>query len=197
MDDYYSLDILLAENQKIPCIFNIGVPGMGYIEGTNQRDIQPHTPLEIPFWLASVLIQSQEEQTQESQPESSSSNYLTIQIPKSFNNRIRNALSASAKNVNLKNLALHSGGAWYQCGKVLLEMIEDNHLKQVLHQTLTTRLTDIMDLASRPPLSEDHQVTNIEAEEFLLGLDAWEKEILVAGQETAKRMRAWEKSGRT
>jgi GINS complex subunit 3 len=40
MDDaYYSLDQLLAENQKIPCIFNIAVPGMGYLEGTNERDV--------------------------------------------------------------------------------------------------------------------------------------------------------------
>ncbi|KAA1123916.1 DNA replication protein [Puccinia graminis f. sp. tritici] len=116
MDDaYYSLDQLLAENQKIPCIFNIAVPGMGYLEGTNERDIQPYTPIEIPFWLASIL-------SQQDNPEDESQNYLTIQIPKAFNLQIRNALSASTKNVNLKNLAANSGGGWYESGMALLDM---------------------------------------------------------------------------
>ncbi|EFP80692.1 DNA replication protein [Puccinia graminis f. sp. tritici] len=195
MDDaYYSLDQLLAENQKIPCIFNIAVPGMGYLEGTNERDIQPYTPIEIPFWLASIL-------SQQDNPEDESQNYLTIQIPKAFNLQIRNALSASTKNVNLKNLAANSGGGWYESGMALLDMIEDHKLKIVLHKTLFDRLPDIMDLASRPPLSsgEDRSTsTNTTSshnnhDELSVGSDSWEKEILWTGQLMTKKFTDWEK----
>lgn len=39
MDDYYSLDQLLAESQKIPCTFQVTIPNMGHLEGTHQRDV--------------------------------------------------------------------------------------------------------------------------------------------------------------
>ncbi|OAV91140.1 hypothetical protein PTTG_28079 [Puccinia triticina 1-1 BBBD Race 1] len=196
MDDtYYSLDQLLAENQKIPCIFNIAVPGMGYLEGSNERDIQPYTAIEIPFWLASIL-------SQQDNPEDETQNYLTIQMPKSFNLQIRNALSASTKNVNLKNLAANSGGGWYESGAALLEMIEDNNLKLVLLITLFDRVPDVLDLATRPPLSsgEDRSTsTNTSStlhshDELSLGIDSWEKELLVTGQQTSKKQTEWVKS---
>jgi hypothetical protein len=62
---------------------------------------------------------SQEDQDPENETQD---NYLTIQIPPAFNNQIQNALSASTKNVNLKNLAAISGGAWYESGHALLDM---------------------------------------------------------------------------
>lgn len=211
MDDYYSLDQLLAENQRIPCIFNITVPGVGYLEGTSERDLRPHTQVELPFWLASILSQQDEDQDREQSLDPtnsthSSQKYLTIQMPKAFNQQIRYALAASTKNVNLKNLSVHSGGAWYESGKVLLEMIEDNNLREVLHKTFVDRLPDVMDLAARPPpnfradpsgstnpaAASSHH--NPDDDHFLLGLDSWENEILSAGQQTAKRMREWERS---
>jgi len=193
MDDaYYSLDQLLAENQKIPCIFNIKVPGMGYLEGTHERDIQAYTALEIPFWLASIL--SQQEDDDEAQ------SYLTIQMPPAFNLQIRNALAASTKNVNLKNLAAVSGGAWYESGMALLDMIDDLKLKVVLHKTFSDRLADVMDLAARPPLSsgEDRSSTSSNTtsgnhDEFAMGLDSWERELLLAGQAVSKRLADWVK----
>ncbi|KAH9440975.1 hypothetical protein MJO29_015349 [Puccinia striiformis f. sp. tritici] len=205
MDDtYYSLDQLLAENQKIPCVFNITVPGMGYLEGTNERDIQPYTPIEIPYWLASILSQQEEDEDDQNMDDDNhaKSNYLTIQIPKAFNFQIRNALSASTKNVNLKNLAANSGGAWYESGVVLLEMIDDHGLKVVLHKTLIDRIPDVMDLSSRPPLStgEDRSTsTNTTSshsshDELSLGLDSWEKEVLVTGQSCTKKITDFEKS---
>ncbi|KNZ57644.1 hypothetical protein VP01_210g23 [Puccinia sorghi] len=214
MDDaYYSLDQLLAENQKIPCIFNINVPGMGYLEGAHERDVSPmdhqhtkptklkttfpwvkiqaYSTIEIPFWLASILSQQEEDENQ---------NYLTIQIPAAFNLQIRNALAASTKNVNLKNLAAVSGGAWYESGMALLDMIDDLKLKVVLHKTFSDRLTDVMDLAARPPLrsGQDRSSTSANTtsghhnnDELAMGLDSWERELLLAGQAVSKRLADW------
>lgn len=39
-NDYYSLDALLSETQKVPCSFNLDVPNMGHLEGTSERDVR-------------------------------------------------------------------------------------------------------------------------------------------------------------
>ena len=38
-DDYYSVDSILAENQKIQCTFKVDVPDMGHLDGGNERDV--------------------------------------------------------------------------------------------------------------------------------------------------------------
>ena len=38
-DDYYSIDAIFAENQKIQCTFKQEVPNMGHLEGGNERDV--------------------------------------------------------------------------------------------------------------------------------------------------------------
>jgi GINS complex subunit 3 len=38
-DDYYSIDSILAENQKIQCSFKVHVPDMGHLAGGNERDV--------------------------------------------------------------------------------------------------------------------------------------------------------------
>ncbi|KAH9814551.1 hypothetical protein DFH28DRAFT_1082760 [Melampsora americana] len=175
MDDYYSLDQLLAESQKIPCTFNVKIPNMGHLEGSNQRDILPHSLIELPFWLTSLLLVDDQD-------------YLSVQMPKAFDSRVRNALSASAKSVNLRNLASGTGGTW----------IEDSGLREILYKTLKDRLEEIIDLAARPPAGQQDKSnrTNLNAEldEFLNGLDECEKEILKVGQESTKKMRLWEAS---
>ncbi|EGF99678.1 uncharacterized protein MELLADRAFT_68412 [Melampsora larici-populina 98AG31] len=177
MDDYYSLDQLLAESQKIPCTFNVKIPNMGHLEGTHQRDILPHSPLELPFWLTSLLLVDDQD-------------YLSVQMPKAFDSRVRNALSASAKSVNLRTLASGTGGTW----------IEDLGLRKVLYKTLKDRLEEIIDLAARLPTGHQDRSNrtnnnlNLETDEFLNGLDEWEKEILKVGQESTKKMKLWEAS---
>lgn len=38
-DDYYSVDSILAENQKIQCTFKVDIPDMGHLDGGNERDV--------------------------------------------------------------------------------------------------------------------------------------------------------------
>lgn len=46
--------------------------------------------------------------------------YLAVALPKPYTTRVRNALSASAKSVNLRNLA-GAGGWFFACGVKLEE----------------------------------------------------------------------------
>lgn len=38
-DDYYSIESILAENQKIQCTFKVDVPDMGHLDGGKVGDV--------------------------------------------------------------------------------------------------------------------------------------------------------------
>ena len=42
-DDYYSIESILAENQKIQCTFKVDVPDMGHLDGGKSGDVRLHT----------------------------------------------------------------------------------------------------------------------------------------------------------
>ena len=39
-DDYFSIESILAENQKIQCTFKVDIPDMGHLDGGNERDVR-------------------------------------------------------------------------------------------------------------------------------------------------------------
>lgn len=52
---YWSIDSILADSQKLPCTLNLDVRGLGYLQGNSEPDIQQHTRVELPFWIAELL----------------------------------------------------------------------------------------------------------------------------------------------
>ncbi|KAF9246935.1 hypothetical protein BU15DRAFT_84527 [Melanogaster broomeanus] len=55
-NDYFSIDGILAENQKIQCTFKVDIPDMGYLGGGSDRDASTKVP--IPIWLAYIVLYS-------------------------------------------------------------------------------------------------------------------------------------------
>lgn len=45
----------LGRTQKIPCTFEVDVPGLGYLDGNDNADMKAGTKLELPIWLAEML----------------------------------------------------------------------------------------------------------------------------------------------
>lgn len=39
MGSYYDIDAILTDAQKVPCTFEIDVPGLGYIDGNAGGDV--------------------------------------------------------------------------------------------------------------------------------------------------------------
>ena len=39
MGSYYDIDAILTDAQKVPCTFEIDVPGLGYIDGNASGDV--------------------------------------------------------------------------------------------------------------------------------------------------------------
>lgn len=71
---YYDVDTILTDAQKVPCTFQLDVPGLGYLDGnpggtvsamnlrpertTLNSQIKAGTKIDLPLWLAVMLAVS-------------------------------------------------------------------------------------------------------------------------------------------
>lgn len=122
-DDYYSIDSILAENQKIQCTFKTDIPDMGHLDGGTERDIKALSKIQIPMWMAYILIYSCAPSHNPSTRIRvySDRDYADFNIPPPFQARVRNALNAEARSVKLSNL-VGQGGLWYGFGRMIMKL---------------------------------------------------------------------------
>ncbi|XP_063851080.1 DNA replication complex GINS protein PSF3-like [Scylla paramamosain] len=128
--NYYSLEDILATNEKLPCKFEKTVVGMGYLDSSGRsKDLEKGTKLELPLWLAAALGPRRK--------------LVTCHLPRAFNERYREILRADATIVDLQGLAPY----FYEFGRHLLPLVgaEGVTLGQLLTETLKQRLRRVMD----------------------------------------------------
>lgn len=128
-DDYFSIDSILADNQKIQCIFSKKIPDLGHLWGGSERDIAAQGKYQIPIWMAYIVVYS---------------DWADFNIPTPFGNRVRNALNAEPRSVRLSGL-VGAGGLWYGFGKTIMDMLSDeqaNEMSQMLTKVSTVRYRD-------------------------------------------------------
>ncbi|EJD53765.1 GINS complex, Psf3 component [Auricularia subglabra TFB-10046 SS5] len=180
---YLDIDAIFAEQQKVSCLFEIDVPGLGYLDGGKERDIKKGTKMQLPFWLAVPLLQS---------------SICKFDIPPPFTPRVRHALNAEARSVRLSSL-VGVGNYWYAHGRNITEILDDaqaNGLKEVLSLTFKQRLMDLMDQAQHfagagVGIGVSSTGTGDAGQEFREGLDQTERELFALAQESARRTKAW------
>ncbi|KAL5530198.1 PSF3 [Sanghuangporus sanghuang] len=183
-DDYYSIDAILAQNQKVQCTFKTDVPDLGYLDGGSDRDIKALSKLQLPFWLTPMLLMS---------------DFADCTVPQAFNQRVRNALNADPKSVKLSGL-VGSGGPWYAFGKMIAGMLDEEQaqeISEILSNTFKQRLVDIMDQAQHfgaLGANAGGAVQGQAGEEFREGLDGLERELFALAQESAKLTKQWYES---
>ncbi|KZP24579.1 GINS complex Psf3 component [Athelia psychrophila] len=173
--DYFSIESILAENQKISCDFKVDIPEMGHLGGGNERDIKAPCRIPLPVWLA---------------------DWAEFTIPTPFGPRVRNALKAEARSVRLSSL-VGAGGMWYGYGKMIMDMksaYSTRPLKHVSPQTFRNRLMEVVDqaqhFATLGSLGAGGSSGDT-AQSFREGLDATERELFSLAQESAKRTKRW------
>ncbi|KAI5809031.1 hypothetical protein DFH27DRAFT_542197 [Peziza echinospora] len=169
---YYDIDAILTDAQKIPCTFNIAVPGLGYLDGTSTPDIKANTPLTLPLWLAEFLAISQP---------TSRTPLVSLDLPTCLSTRVQNALKADPKSVDLRALATH----FYALGCRVLQLFEDEELADVLADSFRKRAAEVADHAHNPRGALG------EGADFLRGLDEMERQVFRAAHESAKQMKAF------
>lgn len=48
MSGYYSIDAILTDAHKVPCTFELDVPGLGYLDDNAGGDVRPFPPSPPP-----------------------------------------------------------------------------------------------------------------------------------------------------
>ncbi|KAL4241356.1 DNA replication complex GINS protein PSF3 [Abortiporus biennis] len=179
-DEYYSVEAILAENQKIQCQFKLEVKDMGHLEGGNEQHIKPLSKIQVPMWMAYILIYS---------------DYADFNIPPAFSARVRNALNAEPRSVKLANL-VGQGGVWYSFGKMIMKMLNDepaNEMSRLLVKTFRSRLSEVIDQAQH--FASINAATSAAGGDgsigFREGLDGTERELFALAQESTRMMKKW------
>lgn len=121
MTSYYDVDAILTDAQKVPCTFELSVPGLGYLEGNLGDDITRGSQVELPLWLGEMLALSQSLNT---------SALVTLDPPTALSPRVMNALKADPQTVDLRALAPH----FYNLGARILELFEEDDMVDVLSE---------------------------------------------------------------
>ncbi|KAH0537253.1 DNA replication protein [Glutinoglossum americanum] len=172
MGSYYDIDAILTDAQKVPCTFELEVPGLGYLDGNSGGDMKKGTRVELPLWLGEMLAVSRQLGT---------SPLVTLDLPTALSPRVINALKADPRTVDLRSLAPH----FYDLGARILELFEEEEMVEVLSETFKKRAAEIADHAHNPRGALG------ESADFLRGLDETERQLFRAAHDSAKSMKSW------
>ncbi|GAO51047.1 GINS complex subunit Psf3 [Saitoella complicata NRRL Y-17804] len=172
-NDYYDIDAILTDHQKIPSTFNFEIPGLGYLESPTDpnQPLLAGTKLDLPLWLSELLAIQQ---------------FTDLHLPPPFSSRVRNALKADPKSVDLRAWSPH----FYGVGVRLLGVVRDEELVQVLEATWRERVAVVADHAQNPTGAME------EGAVFLSGLDEMERQLFRIVHDSAKAMKQWQDQGK-
>lgn len=156
MGSYYDIDAILTDAQKVPCTFDLDIPGLGYLDENPGGDVRSHFLLSLFARMclhhvshhlfstpANMFISSQiKAGTRVSLPlwlstllavqrlGPSSQPLCTLDLPPSISPRVLNALKADPKTVDLRGLAGH----FYELAIRVLELFEEEEIVDVLSE---------------------------------------------------------------
>ncbi|CUM50914.1 DNA replication complex GINS protein PSF3 [Debaryomyces fabryi] len=170
--NYFDLDDILADGEKIPCRFNITVPGLGYLEGNPGKAIAKDTKIELPLWLAEILAICE-------LLEDSQQSFIDLSQPDFINYKVINAIKTNAVNIDLHSILTN----YYKLCEKWASMFSDAELIEVVMQMLKERSFEINNYAS----NASKQINN----NFIFSLDEFEKKLFKITADSNKLMRKW------
>ncbi len=121
---YYDIDDILAEQERIHCVFNQQVPMYGFLDGNHQIDLNANVKVDLPFWLAEPLATAQ---------------VVDIDMPKCFNAKTIADLEANPQSVDLHMLCVY----FYRFSKKMTDTIDDEPLEAIVLDALKKRIIDV------------------------------------------------------
>ncbi|KAF9888021.1 DNA replication protein [Aspergillus nanangensis] len=169
---YYDIDSILTDGQKLPCTFELEVPGLGILEGNPGDNIKAGTRMDLPLWLGKMLSIGTRLGT---------SRLVNLDLPPALSERVLNALKADPRTVDLRAQAPH----FYNLSEQILELFEEEEMVEILENTFKKRAAEIADHAHNPKGVLGGGV------EFLRGLDETERQLFRVAHDSAKETRIW------
>ncbi|KAL5021176.1 hypothetical protein ScPMuIL_000331 [Solemya velum] len=169
-DHFFSIDSILATQERLPCKVELPIFRLGYLDSaTDGNDLLPGTKLEMPFWMAQSLCSRRR-------------HIISIELPKQYRGSYREILDADANVVDLHKM----GPYYYAFGTQLLRFdhADGSDIAKSLLMTFQMRFRKIMD-SSRNSFNEDTcSLTN--------KLDETERSLFKAGQKELNDFQRWE-----
>jgi GINS complex subunit 3 len=159
-------------SQKVPCQFELNVPYLGHLN--NSSGLEPGTSILLPLWLAEMLALASTGEDRQAP--------LTLNLPPCLSDQVMNALKAEPRAIALRDQSAY----FYEIGVRMLDLFDEKELGVVLRKTFAVRAQDV---GSHARKAEDG--SSGQGEEFLRGLDEWERNLFRKGHEGVRGAKDW------
>lgn len=198
---YYDLDAILTDAEKVPCEFQIDVPELGYLDNTPTHALKAGTKVTLPLWLAEMLALANTAASS-SDPDDARS-FVSLNLPSPLADEVIQALKADPRSVPLRDRSPH----FFSLSTRILDLFEERDLAAVLRKSFVVRAGDVglharkvggggvgSGVAGSRGRGED-KGSNVglggHSEEFLRGLDEWERSLFRRAHDGTKAGREW------
>ncbi len=187
--------------QKIPCTFELDVPDLGYLDNNPSHALKAGTQLALPLWLSEMLAIANTAGVGEE-----AKSFVTLSLPGALSNDVVQALKADPRAVPLRDQSAH----FYNLATHMLDLFEEKDLAAVLRKTYVSRAADIALHARKAgggggsgggagskgkgkgPQEEGSNLgVGGAGEEFLRGLDEWERKLFRKAHDGTRAGREW------
>ncbi|KAK4032362.1 hypothetical protein C8A01DRAFT_20557 [Parachaetomium inaequale] len=185
---YYDIDSILTDAEKIPCTFQVDIPDLGYLDNTPTQPLKAGTKVNLPLWLAEMLAIA-------NTGDAEGKSFVTFDLPPALGNDVVQALKADPRAVPLRDQSAH----FYGLATHMMELSEEQELAAALRKTFVTRASEVA-LHARKVGGVGHKGKADEGsnlgiggagEEFLRGLDEWERKLFRKAHDGAKSGKEW------
>jgi len=146
LSDYFSIEAILCQEEKVPITFKVDVHKLGYLDpGSADEDIHAGSRIEVPLWLARTLC---------------SRNIADISWPKGYTQRFLSNLKADPSVVSLGTVAPFFYDVAMELAKFWPEDDgEAQKLLETLQSAKVARYRYILDKCQNMRNADLHEVT--------------------------------------
>ncbi|KAK6624561.1 hypothetical protein RUM44_011420 [Polyplax serrata] len=165
--NYFSIEDIMATQERVPCKTNITFPRMGFLCPENDEDdLKEGTSINIPIWLAKKLSGRQMK-------------YVSVEVPNSFKEKARDVFEADPRIVDLNRLNPH----FYEFGLIFtrLNQRDGEIVRELLVKVFRERFRKILGWAING-MKDPFQIQE---------LDTTEQRMLKVGQKANECLNEW------
>ncbi|CDK25613.1 unnamed protein product [Kuraishia capsulata CBS 1993] len=172
--EYYDIDDIIADSQRLPVKFQISVPGLGYLEGNPGKQVSKDSRMELPLWLALILAICPIDDS-----EDSGQNFVELLPPEFLSAKVQNAIKSSPATIDLHSILPH----FYNFVVKWCWLFEDAQLVQLCLDMLRERAAEINSRSSNSTARQNLDQIN--------KLDEFEKRIFKLNYDSFKDLKQW------
>lgn len=166
---------LITETQKVPCVCENDLPGVGFLSGDpTRKDLAKNTRIELPLWIAEWLTIS-------GTSSAGTQQFINIQDPQIFSTKVMNALKTDPASVDIRALS----PVWFSLANKWIDLYNEDDFADVVHYAFQERASVLSDISQSSSRSvQQHH-------DFVEKLDSTEAELLKLAQMSNRDMRQW------